>query len=207
MTTPEALALSNEANALFVDEDYDGALDLYTQAIAAAPQSADLLVARAAVYLKLDDFPSAIGDANKAIQLQPSNAKALLRKGIACFSMEEYATAKTAFEKGRELDPNNNQFKTWLRKCNAELEDEMVGDEPPPPAAAPPATSPLLAGSQPKPTPTPYPRGFQPWLKVNMPSHVTCSLLVPSERRLVVCGSSGEFVIIDTLTGTPILAT
>eukprot|EP00283_Hemiselmis_rufescens_P003945 CAMPEP_0173418440 /NCGR_PEP_ID=MMETSP1357-20121228/595_1 /TAXON_ID=77926 /ORGANISM="Hemiselmis rufescens, Strain PCC563" /LENGTH=143 /DNA_ID=CAMNT_0014380929 /DNA_START=31 /DNA_END=458 /DNA_ORIENTATION=+ len=143
MTTPEALALSNEANALFVDEDYDSALDLYTQAIEVAPQAAELYVARAAVHLKMEDYPAAIGDANKAIQLDGGSAKAYLRKGVACFNMEEYATAKGAFEKGRELDAGNNQFKTWLRKCNAELEDEMVGDDqaaaPPPPAAHAPA--------------------------------------------------------------------
>jgi suppressor of G2 allele of SKP1 len=77
----------------------------------------------------MDNFTSAIADSNKAISLDPNNSKAYLRKGIACFNMEEFATAKTAFEKGRDLDSSNSQFKTWIRKCNAELEEEMVGDD------------------------------------------------------------------------------
>ena len=102
----------------------------------------------------MDDFTSAIADTNKAIKLDPSSSKAYLRKGIACFNMEEYATAKAAFEKGRDLDGANNQFKTWIRKCNAELEDEMVGDDAaaataaPAPAAAPAA--PAVAAPPPK---------------------------------------------------------
>jgi suppressor of G2 allele of SKP1 len=154
--TGEAItdAQLQEANALFVDEDYDSALDLYNQAIAKAPECSDLYIARAAVHLKMDDFTSAIADTNKAIKLDPSSSKAYLRKGIACFNMEEYATAKAAFEKGRDLDGANNQFKTWIRKCNAELEDEMVGDDAaaataaPAPAAAPAA--PAVAAPPPK---------------------------------------------------------
>jgi len=62
--------------------------------------------------------------------LLPENsilAKAYLRKGIACFDMEEFETAKSAFKSGHQIEPNNNTFKTWIRKCNSELEidDEM----------------------------------------------------------------------------------
>jgi len=145
---------------MFVDEDYDSALELYTEAVSKAPQCADLYVSRAAVHLKLEDFTSAIADANKAVGLDPTNSKAYLRKGVACFSMDEYATAKSAFEKGRELDSSNNQFKTWIRKCNAELEDEMVGEEgggapvaapAPAPAAPAPAPAPVVQPPAPKP--------------------------------------------------------
>jgi suppressor of G2 allele of SKP1 len=122
-------ALANSGNALFVDEDYDGALALYDSAIEKASDSSELHVLRAAVHLKLENFTKAISDCNKAIVLDPTNSKAYLRKGVACFHMEEYTTAKTAFEKGRELDPDTSQFKTWIRKCNAEIEEEMVVGE------------------------------------------------------------------------------
>jgi len=181
MTTPEALALANEANALFVDEDYDSALDLYTQAIEIAPQSADLLVARAAVHLKLDDFPAAIGDANKAIQLDSGNPKAYLRKGVACFNMEEYATAKGAFEKGLELDAGNNQFKTWLRKCNAELEDEMVGDDQAVAPVAPAAHAPATQAAPAPPPPKPVQRFRHDFIQ--NPTHVTVTVYIKGATK------------------------
>ena len=45
---------------------------------------------------------------------------------MALFSLEEYETAKIAFEKGLQYDNNNSQLKTWLRKCDAELEAEGI---------------------------------------------------------------------------------
>lgn len=35
--------------------------------------------------------------------------------------MEEFEAAKEAFEAGHQLTPDNT-FKTWIRKCDAELE-------------------------------------------------------------------------------------
>ena len=43
---------------------------------------------------------------------------------MACFSLEEFETAKRSFEKGLELDSSNAIWKTWIRKCDAELEQQ-----------------------------------------------------------------------------------
>ncbi len=40
--------------------------------------------------------------------------------------MDEFESAKAAFEKGLVLDPNNSQFKTWIRKCDAEIESNLL---------------------------------------------------------------------------------
>jgi suppressor of G2 allele of SKP1 len=45
---------------------------------------------------------------------------------MALFSLGEYEAAKDAFELGQSLDPNNSQFRTWIRKCNTELETEAT---------------------------------------------------------------------------------
>eukprot|EP00291_Cryptomonas_curvata_P020177 CAMPEP_0172169586 /NCGR_PEP_ID=MMETSP1050-20130122/10787_1 /TAXON_ID=233186 /ORGANISM="Cryptomonas curvata, Strain CCAP979/52" /LENGTH=366 /DNA_ID=CAMNT_0012840659 /DNA_START=28 /DNA_END=1128 /DNA_ORIENTATION=+ len=186
MSTPEAAAaLANQANALFVDEDFDGALDLYNQAIAAAPGCAELFVSRAALHIKMENFTSAIGDANKAIAIDESNAKAYLRKGVACFHMEEYATAKTAFEKGREIDPDTAQFKTWIRKCNAELEEEMAVEER---SSAPAAASAPSAASVPAPAPAPAPIPPKPVARfrhdfIQNPTHVTISVYIKGANQ------------------------
>mmetsp|Transcript_17207 Transcript_17207/g.35191 ORF Transcript_17207/g.35191 Transcript_17207/m.35191 type:complete len:363 (+) Transcript_17207:78-1166(+) len=178
---PEATKLANEANAAFVDEDFDTALDLYSQAISIAPQSADMLVSRAAVHLKLDDFTSAIADTNKAIALEPGNSKAYLRKGIACFNMEEYVTAKAAFEKGKELDGSNSQFKTWIRKCNAEIEDEMACEaEGAVEAAAPPAPTAVVPTPTP-PAPKPASRFRHDFIQ--NPTHVTVTVYLKGANK------------------------
>jgi suppressor of G2 allele of SKP1 len=41
---------------------------------------------------------------------------------MAAFSLENFALALEAFNKGNELKPSA-QFKTWIRKCEAELSE------------------------------------------------------------------------------------
>lgn len=155
--------LEKRANALFVDEEFDEALTLYNQAVEQEPYSANLYISRAAAHLKLENFTDAVADANKAISIDPSLSKAYLRKGAACFALEEYQTAKAAFTAGSRADPGSAQFKTWIRKCAAELaEEEEEGSaganagEPAPPqshngdnASVPTAPAPGLHTSQP----------------------------------------------------------
>ncbi len=49
---------------------------------------------------------------------------ATVLRSVACFNLEEYESAKEAFEAGQRLAPENGQFKTWIRKCQAEIEGE-----------------------------------------------------------------------------------
>jgi hypothetical protein len=42
---------------------------------------------------------------------------------MAAFSLEEFESAKSSFTDGQKIAPEaqQNQFKTWIRKCDAEL--------------------------------------------------------------------------------------
>lgn len=129
----------------------------------------------------MENYTGAIADANKAIGFDPSNSKAYLRKGVAAFHMEEYVTAKAAFEKGQELDAANNQFKTWIRKCNAEIEEEMVGEcqieEATPPPAAAAAAQPTYQPPPPKPVAR-FRHDF-----IQNPTHVTVSVYIKGANK------------------------
>lgn len=53
----------------------------------------------------------------------------LSQPGVSCrvalFNLEEYESAKAAFEAGQALDNKNSSFKTWIRKCAAEMDGEL----------------------------------------------------------------------------------
>mmetsp|Transcript_2387 Transcript_2387/g.5677 ORF Transcript_2387/g.5677 Transcript_2387/m.5677 type:complete len:356 (-) Transcript_2387:136-1203(-) len=133
----DARRAAAEANAAFVDEEYETAVEKYNLAVQLEPSNPEFLLNRAAVHLKLENHMDAVSDCNAAIKLDPSNSKAFLRKGMACFHLEEFATAKAAFEAGQKLDSGNATYKTWLRKCAAELDTE----DSQPTAAAPAAAT------------------------------------------------------------------
>jgi suppressor of G2 allele of SKP1 len=116
--------IEKRGHAAFVDEDYEEAVNLYTEALALEPANATVLSSRAAAHTKLENYTDAVADANRAIELNPKAPKAFLRKGIACFHLEEYETAKASFEAGAALDPKTSAFKTWIAKCDAKISEE-----------------------------------------------------------------------------------
>lgn len=120
--------LQRQAIEAFKEDEFEQAVDLYTQAIRLEPSNAGFYVDRAWANIKLENYTDAVADANRAIELDPSLAKAYLRKGIACFSLEEYQTAMAAFKAGSVLDADNSKFKTWIDKCDARLVEEAASD-------------------------------------------------------------------------------
>ncbi|CAL5433972.1 unnamed protein product [Camellia sinensis] len=120
-----ATDLAEKAKEAFVDDDFDLAVDLYTQAINLDPKSADLFADRAQANMKLNNFTEAVADANKAIELDPLMAKAYFAKGdTACFKLEEYHTAKAALEKGASLAQNDSRFTKLITECDDRIAEE-----------------------------------------------------------------------------------
>ncbi|KAG0565195.1 hypothetical protein M758_8G166800 [Ceratodon purpureus] len=116
--------LEKRGHTAFVEEDFEEAVNLYTEALTLEPSSASLFITRAAAHTKLENYTDAVADANRAIELNPKLSKAYLRKGVACFHLEEYETAKASFEAGAALDPKTASFKSWISKCEAKLREE-----------------------------------------------------------------------------------
>ena len=78
--------LCKEANALFVDEQFEDARRLYSEALARAPKHIDALVKRAQCALALEEPAAALADADHALALEPAHDMALLRRGAPQFS-------------------------------------------------------------------------------------------------------------------------
>ncbi|XP_030448888.1 protein SGT1 homolog isoform X1 [Syzygium oleosum] len=116
--------LEIKAKEAFIDDHFELAVDLYTQAISLSPNNAELFADRAQANLKLCNFTEAVADANRAIELDPSMSKAYFRKGNACYELEEYQTAKAAFELGSSLAPGDARFTNLIKKCDEGIAEE-----------------------------------------------------------------------------------
>ncbi|XP_059667129.1 protein SGT1 homolog [Cornus florida] len=121
--------LEARAKAAFIDDHFELAVDLYSEAIDMNPKNAELFADRAQANIKLLNFTEAVADATRAIDLDPSMAKAYLRKGTACIKLEEYQTAKTALETGASLAPEEPRFTTLIKECE-DLIAEENGEQP-----------------------------------------------------------------------------
>jgi len=117
--------LISQGNSLIVDEDYEGALDLFDKAILSEQQNSSVYAKRAKCFAMLSRHADALNDANQAIEFDPTNWVAFQRKGHACFALDQYSEALTAFTVCNELKPSA-QNKTWIRKCEAELAEGVA---------------------------------------------------------------------------------
>lgn len=150
-----ATDLEKKAKEAFIDDHFELALELYSQAIDLNPSYAELYADRAQANIKLSNFTEAVADANRAIELDPSMAKAYLRKGTACMKLEEYQTAKNAFQAGASLAPQDQRFTNFIKECEERIAEENAGlpkpsveksSENSDDTTAPPAKAPVVNG-------------------------------------------------------------
>ncbi|TYI57083.1 hypothetical protein E1A91_D11G254900v1 [Gossypium mustelinum] len=116
--------LETKAQEAFIDDHFELALDLYSQAIQLNPKNAELYADRAQANIKLNNLTEDVTDANKAIELDPSMSKAYLRKTTACVKLEEYQTAKAALETGATLAPGELRFSKLIKECEERIAKE-----------------------------------------------------------------------------------
>jgi suppressor of G2 allele of SKP1 len=119
------------AAELLVEEDYAGAVAEFSAALALDGSSVKALTGRAAAHAKLGRWTDSLQDSNAALALDPACEVACFRKGAACFELDEFETALAAFQKGKALldaagkaEPAARPYGRWIRKCEAEVEDD-----------------------------------------------------------------------------------
>jgi len=135
----------SKGNEAFVNDDYQGAIDLYSNALGLEPMYADALVARAHAYIKTDKYEAAKKDADKAIDILRAGgdnpamtSKAFLRSGVASFHLGRYREARNCFVEGQKLGEESG-LKQWMSWCDEKI--NKFGDFAPGVKSAPSVVS------------------------------------------------------------------
>lgn len=101
----EARELGNEK---FKNADWAGAVEAYSEMIKRAPEDPRGYSNRAACYIKLLAFPSAVQDCDDAIKRDVKFIRAYLRKAQALQAMREYNKALDVLTEASEHDDGKN---------------------------------------------------------------------------------------------------
>uniref|UniRef100_A0A7S3Z368 Uncharacterized protein n=1 Tax=Lotharella globosa TaxID=91324 RepID=A0A7S3Z368_9EUKA len=126
-TEESAEALFSQANALYVDENYQQAYELFTQAIQIDSDCAPFYLHRAAAQIQLKNYTQALADAETALKIAPTNTTGRLRKGVALFHLSRFSAAKAAFQDAKRM--GHKSVDLWIRKCEAELKGGKASGE------------------------------------------------------------------------------
>lgn len=153
----QAEAKKNEGNAKLTQQDYDGALALYTEAIELCPKGVNshlFFANRAAAYTYLKEYMLAADDCLEAIALKPEYGKAHARLAQAYFSLNKPKEAVIAANDALRFEPGNSVAQNILDKIKS-------GEKPPASSSSRETTVAAPAQQQPPPgMPPGMPPGF-----------------------------------------------
>ncbi|KAK0656894.1 hypothetical protein B0T16DRAFT_318098 [Cercophora newfieldiana] len=93
-----------EGNKKFKESDWPGAVAAYSEMIKRAPEDPRGYSNRAAAFIKLFEFPSALDDCDMAIKKDPKFIRAYIRKAQAYFGMREYSKSVDACSAAHNVD-------------------------------------------------------------------------------------------------------
>ncbi|KAL2021615.1 hypothetical protein VTK56DRAFT_6968 [Thermocarpiscus australiensis] len=97
-----------EGNKKFKESDWPGAVAAYTEMVKRAPDDPRGYSNRAAAFIKLLEFPSALEDCDTAIKKDPKFIRAYIRKAQAYFGMREYSKCVDACTEALKVDKEHH---------------------------------------------------------------------------------------------------
>ncbi|CAG9857405.1 unnamed protein product [Phyllotreta striolata] len=115
-----AESFKEEGNAAFNAENWGAAVDCYTKAINLAQSEIRNLSTyyknRAAAYLKLENYESALEDCNSCLKIAPADPKALFRRCQALEALQRYEEAYRDATQIFKDDPANKPIQPILKR-------------------------------------------------------------------------------------------
>ncbi len=117
----EFLRLMNAGKNHLAQGDATNALALYGQALALAPNDADVRLNLANAHLLAGAAAEAIGQAEEVLKLEPNSAAAYFVKGSACLRLARWEEAVMALENARRIDPGEPATFFQLGRARMEL--------------------------------------------------------------------------------------
>lgn len=111
----EGERLAQDAQIASLNGKYQQAYELYTNAIALSPNTADYYDRRSTALYKMKRYEKALADESKAIDLDPNNAEYYHGRAVILHAMARYEEALKDRTKAIELEPENARY--WNQRA------------------------------------------------------------------------------------------
>eukprot|EP00281_Chroomonas_sp_CCMP1168_P011999 CAMPEP_0206280732 /NCGR_PEP_ID=MMETSP0047_2-20121206/38739_1 /ASSEMBLY_ACC=CAM_ASM_000192 /TAXON_ID=195065 /ORGANISM="Chroomonas mesostigmatica_cf, Strain CCMP1168" /LENGTH=293 /DNA_ID=CAMNT_0053710821 /DNA_START=1 /DNA_END=878 /DNA_ORIENTATION=+ len=113
----EAELRKEEGNAALGRQEYERAIELYSEAVSMCPNVKEFHANRAVAYLKARRLDEALKDTQRARQIDPTWAKAFYREGQVYRAMGNLGEAGVSFWEALRLDPGSADARAQFSKA------------------------------------------------------------------------------------------
>lgn len=110
--------LKNKANDLFKAGKFEGAIELYSQAIELSSSVAVYYGNRSFAHLKTESYGYALSDASKALELDTAYIKGYYRRASANMALGKFKLALKDFEAVKRARPRDSDALAKFTECN-----------------------------------------------------------------------------------------
>lgn len=135
-SSEQAIALKDEGNLAFKEQNWLKAIEKYSKAIEANGSEATFYTNRAQAHIKIEEYGSAIADATKALEINPELQKAYYRRAMANTAVLRHSDALRDWKIYLKKSPGDKLAKVQFELCQKTIKRDAflkaieVGDMP-----------------------------------------------------------------------------
>ena len=115
-TDQKLTSILDEGSRLVQDQQYNRAIDVFTEAIELDPTWAEAWNKRATVYYIVGEFQKSQEDIDKVLELEERHFGALAGQGMVNIQLKNYDKAKRSYQKAQEIYPAMKSSKVMIEQ-------------------------------------------------------------------------------------------
>jgi len=123
MAAEDGVEQFNAGNQAYVDEDFDLAIQCYTDAIKACPTNANYYFKRCSAYAMIEKYEDALKDATRSLDIYEGDAKVHYKLGSILVQLKRHQEALECFKKALLLKGDSAQYKESIKSCEQKIKE------------------------------------------------------------------------------------
>ena len=125
-TDQKLTSLLDEGSRLVQDQQYNRAIDVFTEAIELDPTWAEAWNKRATVFYMVGEFQKSQEDIDKVLGLEERHFGALAGQGMVNIQLKNYDKAKRSYQKAQEIYPAMKSSKVMIEQIEELIKRQSI---------------------------------------------------------------------------------
>ena len=125
-TDQKLTSILDEGSRLVQDQQYNRAIDVFTEAIELDPTWAEAWNKRATVFYMVGEFQKSQDDIDKVLELEERHFGALAGQGMVNIQLKNYDKAKRSYQKAQEIYPAMKSSKIMIEQIEELIKRQSI---------------------------------------------------------------------------------